>query len=153
MTGISARLASYGPILAKAFIAHKLPVAWALAIAATESEFRPGVENHSKGDESRGGSYGLCQLSLATAREFAPYATPGDLLEPHKNAAIAAMLCVRLRRQYGDDFPDVVSAYNSGRPLERAPASTRNVHVPRALANLKLYAEQAEKWEKQYAVN
>lgn len=153
MNGIDARLAAYGPILAKAFITHKLPVVWALAIAATESSFRPYAENHSAGDASRGGSYGLCQLSLATAREFAPSATPGDLLDPRRNAEIAALLCARLRRQYGDDFSDIVSAYNSGRPLERAPASTRDIHVPRALQNLKLYAAQAAEWEQLYAIN
>ncbi len=153
MTGITARLAQYGPILAKAFIAHKLPVAWALAIAATESEFRPGVANHSKGDERRGGSYGLCQLSLQTAREFAPAATPGDLLEPAKNAAIAAMFVATLRRRFGNEFSDIVSAYNSGRPLERAPDTTRNVHVPRALRNLDLYATEAAALEKLYAIH
>ncbi len=128
-------------------------MAWALAIAATESEFQPDRVNMSRGDKRRGGSYGLCQMSLQTARALAPAATPGDLLEPAKNAAITAMFVVTLRRRFGNDFSDIVSAYNSGRPLERAPDSTRNVHVPRALRNLDLYATEAAALEKLYAIH
>lgn len=151
MSSLEVRVDLYGPMLAKAFLRHKLPVVWALAIAATESDFRAGaMNNRNEGDVARGGSYGLCQMSLQTAKALAPDCTVEDLLDPTTNSEIAAMLVSQLARRY-TDIKDVAAAYNSGKRFAHAPSSTRAIYVPRILANMKAYAAKAEELEQKYA--
>lgn len=141
------RCQQYGPLLVKAFVAAKLPAAWGLAIARQESNFYPEAVSMAKGDAGRGGSYGLCQMSLLTAREYMPTITGSELLKAEANAHLAARHCAALVKRFGENLRDVAAAYNSGHPYATCPNSTRNVYVPNVLSYEQLYREQAAAME------
>lgn len=111
--------------------------------------------NNGPGDAGRGGAWGLCQLTLQTARDVDDQngrewagvdgARPGEsLLNAPLNVTLAAHLLRELSaRAVAAGFvvntephaANVASLYNSGKLLRNAPASTRDVHVPRFLRN------------------
>ena len=134
----------YGPTLVRAFVAHNVPPAWALGIARQESDFVPDAEALSGGDERRGGSFGLCAMSLKTAQSHMPNVTVAQLKDPAINAELAAKECAQLIRRFGVTLPDVAAAYNSGKPLSRAPDSTREVYVPNVVKFTKEYTATAQ---------
>lgn len=128
------RLAYYRPIIEEACRFYDIPAAWLLAIAQQESRLRAAVITMSGGDGARGGSYGLCQMSLATARGLGYEGSPSELLLPRVNAHLAAHLVGKDRKRFGPKLSDVSAAYNSGKPMSRAPATTREIYVPAVLA-------------------
>ncbi len=139
------REALYFPILVAAFLRHNLPPEWGVAIARQESAFTAAASNNSAGDATRGGSWGLCQMSMLTARGLGFTGTTADLLNPEINAELAATLCAEIsKRLKTTSLADVASAYNSGKPMARAPTSTRTVYVPRVLAFAATYRPRAE---------
>lgn len=142
------RVQKYGPLLVKAFTAHGLPAAWGLGFARQESDFVPDAAVISGGDARRGGSFGLCAMSLLTAMEYNPKVTVADLKDPAINADLAARHCARLVVQCGLVLQEVASRYNSGRSLEHAPASTRDVYVPHVTKYTLEYAETAKAIER-----
>lgn len=143
---MQAAMAQYALILAVAFVNEGLPPEWGLAIARQESAFRPTALNMSSGDATRGGSWGLCQMSLLTARGLGYIGDNLGLLDPKVNAQLAAKLCKELSLRFKTmDLQDIASAYNSGKPYARAPASTKTVYVPRVLAGAEMYRDFARK--------
>lgn len=129
------REALYFPILVAAFVRQGLPPEWGVALARQESAFVATAINNSTGDASRGGSRGLCQMSLLTARGLGFTGPPEELMNPICNADLAALLCKEIStRLKTTELGDVAAAYNSGKVLAKAPASTRNVYVPRVLS-------------------
>ena len=139
------REALYFPVLVAAFLRHSLPPEWGPAIAHQESAFTATATNNSAGDATRGGSLGLCQMSLLTARSLGFAGAPGQLLDPELNAELAATLCAHIVSVFKTrDLRDVASAYNSGKPFARAPKSTRNVYVPRVVAFATAYGPRAQ---------
>jgi len=115
----------YGPILVAAFTNVGLPPEWGMAIARQESAFKPAVINNTGGDALRGGSRGLCQMSLKTARALGFVGDPDLLFQPVLNAQLAAKLCLSLTRQFKTaELKDIAAGYNSGKPFARCPAST-----------------------------
>ena len=139
------REALYLPYLVAAFMKLDLPPEWGVAIARQESPFLAAAVNNSAGDAKRGGSMGLCQMSLLTARGLGYVGQPTGLLDPVVNAALAAALCKEIvTRLKTRDLADVASAYNSGKPFAKAPQSTRTVYVPRVLAFALAYKERAQ---------
>lgn len=138
------REALYFPVLVAAFLRHNLPPEWGVAIARQESAFVVTASNNSAGDAKRGGSWGLCQISLLTARSLGFTGTTADLLNPEINAELAAALCEEIsKRLKTTSLADVASAYNSGKPMQKAPTSTRTVYVPRVLAFAVAYQPRA----------
>ena len=131
------RLARYRGYVEAAFIAHGLPAAWGLAIARQESAFRAGVSVLTGGDGVRGGSYGLMQMSMTTARGLGYAGDAKTLLIPTVNCMLSAKLVAQLRSRYLN-LRDVAAAYNSGKPFDRAPHSTRTHYVP----NVQRYAQE-----------
>ena len=143
-----ARLQKYGPILVEAFVRHDLPGAWGIGLARQESDFDPSAKNLAGGDAKRGGSFGLCQMTLLTGRSLrGDGITPEMLLEPSFNADIAAELVAQLRDRYRGVLSDVLAAYNSGRPWAHAPSSTQKVYVPNIIKFIHQYATWAKEEE------
>ena len=89
------------------------------------------------GDPERiSSSYGLGQLMYTTALEmgYPRTARPEGLFDPATNLGIAAAYLAKLKQRHGGRLHDMIAAYNSGRPFDKAPAYTRTIHVPRFLA-------------------
>jgi soluble lytic murein transglycosylase-like protein len=135
-----AREALYTVMLARVFAAEGLPPEWGPAIARTETNFMPNAHNGSLGDGLRGGSWGLCQMSYLTALALGFDGAPQDLLDPERNARLAAALCRKNMQSFRvTDLSDVAALYNSGKRFAQAPASTRTVYVPRVLRFAAVY--------------
>ena len=142
------RLHAYGPGIVEAFLRHNLPGIWGIGIARQESDFEPSAKNLAGGDARVGGSYGLCQVSLQTARSLRGEGVIADmLLNPSFNADIAAELVSRLTAQYRGVLSDVLAGYNSGKPWHRAPTSTQRVYVPSVIKHMHHYATWAKREE------
>lgn len=139
------------PII-KAFNEAHCKPALGLAIARHESEFRAKAVNNSGGDQTRGGSYGIMQMSMATARLLGFKGTWEGLLSVPVCAALAAKLCVqnmarvpisKVRDEtYQAWCMNMAALYNSGHLYADCPRSTREVYVPRVTSYF-LYYEQA----------
>lgn len=142
-----ARIQVYGPTLVAAFKARNLPTAWGLGFARQESDFVPDAQVISGGDARRGGSFGLCAMSLLTALSYRSDITATQLKDPAINAMLAAQHIATLVKQCGPVLQEVASRYNSGRPLEHAPQSTREVYVPNVVKYTLLYAPTAKAME------
>lgn len=85
------------------------------------------------------GSWGLGQLLYETALDlgFDPNQCPTDLLDPNINVTLTMTLIQNLQHRFGKNNPtDVISAYNSGQPVSRAPDVTRNTYVPKVWSRL-----------------
>lgn len=137
-------VAQYALILVIAFQNEGLPPEWGLAIARQESNFTPKALNMSAGDATRGGSWGLCQMSLTTARALGYVGTAQGLTDPKLNAALAAKLCKELVTRFKTvNLADVAAGYNSGKTFAKAPISTRTVYVPRVLKFSEQYRDYA----------
>ena len=135
------REARYGPIIKAAFEKEGLPGHWGMALARHESDFRAEAQALVGGDLRRGGSFGLCQMSLATARGELGYTGDGEgLKDPELNCAFAARYFrIIMKRFRVNDLANIAAAYNSGRVLARAPFSTRTKYVPLVMQHAKAY--------------
>jgi soluble lytic murein transglycosylase-like protein len=108
-----------------AFQAAGLEPALGLAIAEEESNFNPTAVATNPKDLARGGSYGVCQMSMKTALGLDRTVTPNRLLNPAYCAGLAAKLCVQnIQLAHTKDPSEIFSRYNSGQPFHRAPATT-----------------------------
>jgi soluble lytic murein transglycosylase-like protein len=117
-------------VVADAFTNAGLPPELGLGIAKHESNFNPNASVVTGGDAARGGSYGLCQMSLKTALSLDRAATIAKLHDPRYNAGLAAKLCLLNNVRAKGVIEDVISMYNSGKPFWCAPDSTKTVYVP-----------------------
>lgn len=113
---------AYDAEFAAAAREHGVPAALLKAIAGQESDFIASAANLSGGDGERGGSYGLMQMSLATARLMRPDITPALLYVPGVNTSLGArhlatLLRAAARNGYG--FDSAISAYNAGNSRHR----------------------------------
>jgi len=140
------REALYGPIIRAAFEAEGLPGHWGMALARHESDFTADAQALAGGDARRGGSFGLCQMSLATARGELGYSGDAEgLKDPGLNCELAARYFkVIMKRFKVADLANVAAAYNSGRIYARAPKSTRTKYVPLILQHAKAYEPKEE---------
>lgn len=118
----------YGPVVRQAFAAVGLLVEWGMAIVHVETggSFNPHLVNRGSGDAGRGDAWGLCQMTLETARGLGYTGSGPGLLEPELNCALAATLCLELRHEFGQDLHDVAAAYNSGKPWGKAPPGAQH---------------------------
>jgi len=146
-------LQQYAPVLVRAFLQYGLPGVWGLAISHQETAgtFNPNLRNLSGGDGARGGSYGLCQVSLRTAQAYQSDITPESLIVPGTNADIAARICLDANKRFPGSLMNVAALYNDGKPFAstRLAASTRDIYVPNVLRYANLHALLAEQIEKQ----
>ena len=133
----------YGPIIVEAMRGEGVPSSWGLAFARVESSLRPNAVNNTGGDATRGGAWGLFQMTLKTAQECGFKGEGEDLLDAEVNAEIAARFLARLMIPYRT-LRDVASAYNSGHPYASAPESTRDRYVPLILKYVDEYAARSD---------
>ncbi len=146
-------VAHYQLILVIAFHNAGLPPEWGLAIARQESNFKPAALNMSVADSKRGGSWGLCQMSLLTAKGLGYVGDASGLTDPQVNADLAARLCKEIMARFKtSSLADVAAGYNSGRTFAKAPMSTRTVYVPRVLKFAQDYKPLADKILSQVAI-
>jgi soluble lytic murein transglycosylase-like protein len=117
-------------LVAAAAIEHGVPVAFALAIARTESSWQPHCISST-------GAMGLMQLMPATALEHGVV----DPFDPAQNARGASSFLRELSQRYRGDRARMAAAYNAGAgrvprrgPLDNLPAETRN-YVGRVTGN------------------
>ncbi len=99
-----------------------VPVALIKAIVGKESQFHSTAKALTGPDGARGGSYGLMQMSLATARALGFKGETVDLLSPDVNLELGARYLADLMKEaaaggYGID--SVISAYNGGNSAYR----------------------------------
>jgi len=131
-----------------------------LAIVQHESSFNPNAYNPERGtisakrkaelmqyagivpqseldDPERLGSRGLFQIYALTALRLGlrPRESLDELFDVVTNTMYGIMLLKQLTGQYSD-VKDVFAAYNSGKPYNQAPATTRDQYVP---AVIRLY--------------
>jgi soluble lytic murein transglycosylase-like protein len=111
-----------------AALEHGVPVAFALAIARTESSWQPHCISST-------GAMGLMQLMPATALAHGVI----DPFHPAQNARGASSFLRELSQRYRGDRARMAAAYNAGAgrvprrgPLDNLPAETR-VYVSRVL--------------------
>ncbi len=136
---IPANFAKYRPTVDKYLSKYDIPRAyWPYVYALVHQEsgwdpnsFRaePRVQWGNAGDAS----YGLFQLLQSTASGLGFKGENLDLYEVETNCKYGAMLIRRLLDRFGN-LKDALSAYNSGKPLASAPASTVTNYVPSIVA-------------------
>ncbi len=83
-----------------------------LAVCSVETNLR-NVNNFADHHEGTQGSYGVCQLSLDTARQISPNIDMLALQQPKVNIRIAARYLQKLIQKYGNML-DAIAAYNAG---------------------------------------
>jgi soluble lytic murein transglycosylase-like protein len=85
-----------------------------LAIIQQESQGNANATNKTGGDAARGGSYGLMQVSYATAQGYGYQGAPAGLLDPTVNVQIGARYFLDCLNQVGGGYAEAFSCYNSG---------------------------------------
>lgn len=105
---------------------------WIRAIVTVESAWRWDAINDAGPDGARGGSYGLGQISLQSAREWGFTGTVQDLMEPHNNLEV---MCQHLGELQPESIEDAASLWNDNRRWSDPDLahSTRERYVPRVL--------------------
>lgn len=98
-----------------------------LAICTVESNLNPHAVNVHDGGSA---SYGLCQLKVATAREFDHKASPEMLLDPKENARVAAAYLSFQVKRY-QTVQCAVAAYNAGSCIRNSHGTIRNIRYVR----------------------
>lgn len=102
----------YEDVLAKYSEEYKIDPLLSAAIIKVESSFYSGAR-------SPRGALGLMQIMPATAKEIAielkmrPFTT-SDLYDPEINIRIGLYYLARLKKEFNDDLPLVLAAYNGG---------------------------------------
>lgn len=130
-----ARENAYDDVVNAAAANSGVPAALLKAVIGLESEFNPRATALGGGDGARGGSYGLMQMSLATARALGFTGTAQDLYDPGQNIALGAKYLRDLLREagaggYGID--SAISAYNAGNSKWRRGDGPRVGSITRA---------------------
>src|SRR4051794_24242990 len=97
-------------ILTQTAASAGLPPALLLSVCFTESNLHNVVVPH----DGHSASWGMCQVKLATAREFEKGIYPSHLLRPETNARIAAKYLARQIKRYKGNVRCGVDAYNKG---------------------------------------
>lgn len=85
-----------------------------LAIIQQESQGNPNAMNKTGGDAARGGSYGLMQVSYATAVGYGYAGQPAGLLDPTTNVTYGARYFMDCFAQAAGQLVGAFSCYNSG---------------------------------------
>lgn len=119
------RAARVFPLAGAAAARWRVPVELLMGIAQQESDFYPYATATDPRDLARGGSYGLVQMSLQTARSLGYLGAVGDsalltgIYDPAVNLDLGARYLRDLLAQTKGDTAAAVSAYNAGLSSER----------------------------------
>lgn len=124
----------YAVLVAQTALAYQLDEALLHALISTESGYQPGAL-------SKKGAIGLMQVMPGTGKRYGAR----DLHDPAQNLAAGARYLRDLLRQFNDDLPLALAAYNAGenavlRYGKRIPPYRETQqYVPRVLALYKKF--------------
>lgn len=109
---------------------YGVPFDWIKAVMMTESSGNPMAfrDEPAIGDAS----YGLMQLLYRTARGLGYTGEAIGLYDPMISLDLGTKLIAQIRRQVGEDFEAMYSAYNSGDPSAYKDSSQVAAHVANA---------------------
>ena len=114
---------------------HGVPPEVILAVIQTESSGNPDAYN---ADDRGGGSRGLRQVTLATARGLGFTGAVSQLFDADTNVNLGTKLLADLLRKNSFDFRAMYSAYNSGSPVAYLSSSQVRNNVSRFERNLEI---------------
>lgn len=72
-----------------------------------------GMHNVNNYKDRNGGSFGVCQIALPTAREQLPFVDRLALMQPRVNLLVAAMYLKKLKAKY-KGLRETIAVYNAG---------------------------------------
>jgi soluble lytic murein transglycosylase-like protein len=121
---------------------NDVPEEWIKAVILTESSGNPQAYRYEP--KLQDASYGLMQLLYSTAKGLGYQGPAAGLYDPETNIKLGSRLLGQLKQRYGDSFPRVYSAYNSGRPDLYLSSTQVWNNVQRALNNLAQYAGEVK---------
>ena len=104
----------YTDLITRAAARYNVPAALIAGIIQAESQGNPNAVNLTGGDLTRGGSYGLMQMSADTAAALGFSGTTDDLLDPATNIDLGTHYLADLLAQTNGNIPAAVSGYNAG---------------------------------------
>lgn len=127
-----------------------VPLEFGLAMAFHESSFDPKACATNPADLARGGSYGLFQMSLKTARRLVPKVPlePAMLYDVNLNCELWSDLVMENRKiiaataEVDRDknlFIDLAALHNSGKVFAKAPLKTRYNYVPAVAVAMQVF--------------
>lgn len=128
----------YDDLIRNASETFDVPAPWIKAVIRVESNWNANA--YRAEPRINDGSYGLMQVLLRTARGLGFAGDASELFDPVVNIPLGTGLLGNLRRQFGDDFRRVYSAYNSGDPDAWQTSAQVGANVARALAALAEYS-------------
>lgn len=108
-----ARLQAAAPILNDGILAYDLPAAIVYGLVAHESGFNPSAFLMDR----NGGSIGLMQISLPTARGMGYQGDAAGLYDPATNVTYGLAYFRAQLDRYSGDVAKALSAYNAGRAI------------------------------------
>jgi len=118
----------YDPIFKKYSKIYRVPWRWIKAVAWNESSIgtaksvMQGLKNSSDIEGSKsfdGKSWGIMQVTLATARELRPGTTVQDLNNPDISISLGAQYLGKMMARFDGDREKVIRAYNGGPGFEK----------------------------------
>ncbi len=148
---VKARERAYIKVVAQAFTDIGMRPAFGCALARHESLWNPLAANHTGGDAKRGGSYGICQMSMTTAVLLGYQGQPAGLQQAPVCAALAAKLCLQNQERVPASVVrdednlfwawNMACLYNSGHLWQDAPRFTREKYAPAVVAHFLWYQD------------
>ncbi len=117
-----------------------VPLPLLLAIAEHESCFRQDALNDTGGDAKRGGAYGVFQITRTTAELYlGKLEDPNVLYDVVVGTDLACRIIAQDMVRFDKHIDDVICAYNSGKPKNRAPDITVFKYLPSVKAKYLKY--------------
>lgn len=95
------------------------------ALCIAETNLRP-INNFRDHHKNENGSFGICQVSVGTARMFFPFADRLALQRADFNAIVAATVYKKKLDENGGDQWKAVAGYNSGTVYYRPDGTFKN---------------------------
>jgi len=137
----------YDGLIRKYSAQYNVPWRWIKAVMMNESSLgqAPSVarglaspQDIEASKSSDGKSWGLMQLTLPTAREFAPLLTAAGLNSPEISVKVGSQYLAKLMKMKGGDREATIRSYNGGPGYLNTAAGKRDtpVYYQRFLRNL-----------------
>lgn len=113
------------PLIISAAVKVGVSPAIMAAICIAETNLKP-INNFADHHKTENGSFGICQVSVGTARMFYPFADRLALQDPKFNALVAARVYKKKLEDNGGDQWKAVAGYNSGTVYYKPDGTFKN---------------------------
>jgi soluble lytic murein transglycosylase-like protein len=130
---------AYDALIQPTAATYGVPVALVKAIIGVESNFIANAMNLTGRDLTRGGSYGLMQMSLQTAQGYGFTGSPTDLLDPQTNLTYGCQFLRDVYNQAGQDPATAASLYNGGKSVGPSAFSNQS-YVNNVMSNYSYFS-------------